>query len=35
MKNYNKRMDIFVEEENRKTDPELIVDNYGASMMEV
>jgi hypothetical protein len=28
-------MDEFVADENKKTDPELVVDNYGASMMEI
>ena len=32
---YIDKMDKFVEQENKKTDPELVVDNYGASLLEV
>lgn len=32
---YTAKIDKFVESENKKTEPELVVDNYGASLLEV
>ena len=34
-KEYQKRLDGFIESENSKDLPELVVDNLGASLMEV